>query len=165
MPTIGIMHSGHEGIYDKQIRAFKNGLALAGYDKENTNYTIADNDPSWAGDDKSQLDVIAKNLVAQNVDLLVAAGGTDSALAAKKATLNANPGNPINVVFTTVTDPVGNLLVASLIKPGKNVTGICASTSELDEKTGFAEPAHVGPGRLKHQRPSKRRPYERGRPI
>ena len=83
----------------------------------------------WAGDDNARtLDQHAKDLVGQRVDVIVAAGGPPSALAARKATSK----DKVPVVFMSVADPVGLGLVASLDRPRRNMTGIAGLTSELD---------------------------------
>src|SRR5262249_24478323 len=69
-----------------------------------------------------------KELVARRVAVIVAAGGHVSALVAQDLTKD------IPIVFTTVTDPVKDGLVASLNKPGTNATGTAGLTSELDPK-------------------------------
>jgi putative ABC transport system substrate-binding protein len=72
--------------------------------------------------------VLAAELVALPVAVIVTAGGHVSALVAHEAT------KEIPIVFTTVTDPVKFGLVASLNKPGGNTTGTAGLTSELDAK-------------------------------
>jgi len=81
----------------------------------------------WAGDHlRKTLEEHADDLVKQGVDVVVAAGGPQTALAAKKAT------QKIPIVFTPVTDPVGLKLVDSLDRHKGNLTGIAGMTSELD---------------------------------
>src|SRR5262249_47355622 len=82
----------------------------------------------WASDDYSRLTAFAEELARLQVTAIVAAGGHVSALAAHKATKD------IPIVFTTVTDPVKDGLVASLNKPVGNGTGTAGLTSELDPK-------------------------------
>jgi putative tryptophan/tyrosine transport system substrate-binding protein len=121
MPTIGIMHSGSKGKADKQITAFTTCLKWAGYDT--TNITFAPANPLYADDDPRNLDQFAKDLVdatKYNVDVIVAAGGPHSAIAAMKSTAGTNNKW---VVFTSFSDPVS---------PAANMTGICALTSALD---------------------------------
>jgi putative tryptophan/tyrosine transport system substrate-binding protein len=79
----------------------------------------------WAGGHYDQLPALAANLVARKVDLIVTAGGAPPALAAKNAT------STIPIVFTEVGDPVGFGLVASLARPGGNLTGFSNFTIEL----------------------------------
>jgi putative tryptophan/tyrosine transport system substrate-binding protein len=117
MPTIGIMHSGSQGTHSPQIQAFKKGLEWAA---PSPNVTIVG--PLYADDNLATLDTIARSLVTTDkVDVLVAAGGSASSEAAKKAT-GAADGTP-PVVFTSVAKPA---------RPAANMTGICARTSELD---------------------------------
>jgi len=76
---------------------------------------------------ESQVELLpeaAEELVEQGVDLIAAAGAVPT-LAAKRAT------QTIPVVFTYASDPVGNGLVASLAKPGGNVTGVSGMQPEL----------------------------------
>ena len=82
----------------------------------------------WAELQYERLPALAADLVSRNVDLIVTRGGTTPALAAKNAT------STIPIVFTDVGDPVGFGLVASLARPGGNVTGFSALTVELDPK-------------------------------
>jgi putative ABC transport system substrate-binding protein len=114
MPTIGIMHSGSKGNHNLQIKAFHDGLGWGGVSAA----TIVG--PLYAEDDPTKLDTIAASLVnTDKVNVLVAAGGTASSEAAKKATVAS--GTP--VVFTSVATPA---------RPAANMTGICARTSESD---------------------------------
>jgi len=71
---------------------------------------------------------LAADLVGRKVDLIVTNGGTPAALAAKNAT------STIPIVFTHVSDPVGTGLVASLARPGGNLTGFANITTELMPK-------------------------------
>ena len=63
-----------------------------------------------------------------NVDIIVAAGGYGTASPAKQAT------NTIPIVMTNITDPVGSGFVASLARPGANITGLAALTEDLGGK-------------------------------
>jgi len=117
MPTIGIMHSGSQGKHDAQIKAFNDGVELG---RAALGAPVIFAGPHYADDDPAKLDEIAAKLVnSDKADVLVAAGGSMSSEAARKAT--ATSGKP--VVFTSVAYPV---------RPAANMTGICARTSELD---------------------------------
>jgi putative tryptophan/tyrosine transport system substrate-binding protein len=117
MKNIGFMHSGTRGNHDDHVKAFKAGLAFAGYDESggNPNVKIPD---GYADDQPANLGTIAGDFVKQNVDLLVAAGGSASALAAQAAT------NTKSIVFTSVSFST---------RPAANMTGICVRTTELDQ--------------------------------
>jgi putative tryptophan/tyrosine transport system substrate-binding protein len=112
MPVIGFLHPGGPEESASRLQAFRIGLRDAGYD-EGRNLTI---EYRWAKGDYSRLPGMAAELVHLPVRVLVAAT-TPSAVAAKAATTN------IPVVFTTGSDPVQLGLVASLNRPGGNVTG------------------------------------------
>src|SRR5262245_48929813 len=75
-----------------------------------------------------RLPVVAAQLVGLKVDIIVAVGGTEPALAAKKAT------KTIPIVFTSVGDPVSAGLVESLARPGGNITGLTNISPELSGK-------------------------------
>jgi len=123
-PIIGFLNSGSAGSRGEQFVAFDRGLKEAGY-VDGQNVTV---EYRWADDDYNRLPSLAAELVRRPVAVLVAGGGPVSALAAKAAT------KTIPIVFTTVADPVESGLVASLNRPGGNVTGTAGLTSELDAK-------------------------------
>jgi putative ABC transport system substrate-binding protein len=125
MPVIGVLSSASAGLRTgEQFAAFDRGLREAGY-IEGQNVRI---EYRWANDDYARLPALAGELVRLRVAVIVAAGGQVSALAAHQTTKD------IPIVFTTVTDPVRSGLVASLNRPGGNVTGTAGLTSELDPK-------------------------------
>jgi putative ABC transport system substrate-binding protein len=111
-PVIGLLHAGEPEESASRLGAFRSGLRDVGYE-EDRNLTI---EYRWAKGDYSRLAGMAAELVGRPVRVLTAAT-TPSALAAKAATAN------IPVVFTTGGDPVQLGLVASLNRPGGNVTG------------------------------------------
>jgi putative ABC transport system substrate-binding protein len=118
MKIIGILNSGSPERVGEQFAAFHRGLREAGY-VDGQNVTI---EYRWANDDYDRLAPLAAELVGLEVAVLVAAGGTVSAQAARDATKD------IPIVFTPVTDPAKGKLV------GSNMTGIAGLTSELDLK-------------------------------
>ena len=122
LPVIGMMHSGVQALFADA--AFRKGLADAGYvDRQNvlTEYRFADGD-------YDRLPLMADELVARKVAVIAALGGVQTALAAKRTT------NTIPIIFANGSDPVEFGLVASLGKPGGNVTGVSFFTAELEGK-------------------------------
>ena len=124
MTVIGLLHSGSEGSFLKAVQALKdhlpNGVEIL---------------PRYAGDNMSQLEYDAGGLVANDdVKVIVAAGGPGPAIVAMKETKQQEPDLDRRkpVVFTTVADPVKSNLVDTLLKPGRNLTGMAGKTSELD---------------------------------
>ncbi len=103
--------------------AFRQELRELGY-VEGKSIVIDSRYAGWVWD---RLPVLAADLVRRRVDVLVASGGSATALAAKEAT------RTIPIVFTTA-DPVGSGLVASLAWPGGNITGVNILTVELNVK-------------------------------
>jgi ABC-type uncharacterized transport system substrate-binding protein len=124
MPVIGFLSSLSAGPFAPLVAAFHQGLNETGY-VEGQNLAIEYRSAEGRYD---RLPALAADLVGRNVDLIVASGGTPSALAAKSAT------STIPIVFTAVSDPVGAGLVAGLARPGGNLTGFSVLASELTPK-------------------------------
>jgi len=123
-PVIGFLSSNAAAASFPHRDAFLRGLKEAGY-VDGQNVTI---EYRWADNRFERLPALAGELVRRPVKLIVAAGGPVTAMMAKGATTT------IPIVFTAVSDPIGNGLVQSLSRPGGNVTGIGALTVELDGK-------------------------------
>jgi putative tryptophan/tyrosine transport system substrate-binding protein len=121
MPVIGFLSSRSPGESANVLAAFREGLRETGF-VEGQNAVIAFR---WAEGRYDRLPALAAELVALRVAAIFAAGGPAAALAAKAAT------STIPVVFSSVTDPVQLGLVASLSRPGANVTGMSNLTDEL----------------------------------
>ena len=124
VPVIGLLHSASPEAFAPFLAALREGLSEAGF-VDGQNVRI---DFRWAEGHYDRLPEMAKELVGQQVALIVAGGGDRPALAAKAATAT------IPVVFTGSDDPVGFGLVTSLNRPGGNVTGVSLFTSELEVK-------------------------------
>ncbi len=124
MPVIGFLHSLSPEVFAPFLAAFREGLSEAGF-INGQNMRI---DFRWAEGQYDRLPAMAKELVGQQVALIVAGGGDGPALAAKAATTT------IPIVFIGSDDPVGFGLVTSLNRPGGNVTGVSLFTSELEVK-------------------------------
>jgi putative tryptophan/tyrosine transport system substrate-binding protein len=124
LPVIGFLHSGSPLSYEPQLAGFRRGLQETGY-TEGQNVTI---EFRWADGQYDQLPRLASELVHRKVTVIAAAGGSISAKAAKEVT------STIPIVFTSGGDPVRVGLVASLNRPGGNVTGVSLFTSTLAAK-------------------------------
>jgi putative ABC transport system substrate-binding protein len=124
-PVVGFLTSGAKSsVSERWVAGFHRGLGEAGY-VENQNVKI---EYRAADDQYDRLPGLAAEFVRMQVGVIIAAGGPVSAIGARKAT------DTVPIVFTTISDPVKIGLVASLNRPGGNVTGIAGLTSELDEK-------------------------------
>ena len=116
MPVIGILAaaSPDNAGAQRMLAAFREGLRETGY-VEGQNIAI---EYRWAEAQFDRLPALAADLVGHKVDVIVTEGGDGSVVAAKRAT------STIPVVFHTASDPVAKGLVASLARPGGNLTGI-----------------------------------------
>jgi putative tryptophan/tyrosine transport system substrate-binding protein len=108
----------------RNLTALRQGLADTGY-IEGKNIQI---EYRWARGDYERLPQLAAELVARNVDVIVNEGGRPTVIAAKNAT------SKIPIVFHTGFDPVADGLVASLARPGGNLTGVSVLTIDLMPK-------------------------------
>jgi putative ABC transport system substrate-binding protein len=113
LPVVGILHPGSRQQIAKRLEAFLKGLEQAGF-VDGQNVTIS---YRWAEGQNDKLPALAADLVHQKVAIIATPGGIAATLAAKAAT------STIPIVFATGGDPVAAGLVASLNRPGGNVTG------------------------------------------
>src|SRR5258705_1487012 len=124
MPVIGVLNTESPNASSGPFMgAFRQGLSEAGY-VEGQNLAI---EYCWAEDNYDRLPALAADRVGRKVDLIMASS-PPSALAAKSAT------STIPIVFRGGADPVGDGLVASLARPGGNLTGVSLLTDELAPK-------------------------------
>jgi len=124
VPLVGILATASLEDNAARLSAFRQGLGATGY-VEGQNVSI---EYLWAAEDSGRMPELAAQLLEHRAKVLVAAGGTASALAAKAATTSTP------IVFGIGGDPVGLGLVASLNRPGGNVTGVTSLNVEVAPK-------------------------------
>ena len=123
MPVVGLLGSETPDLFAGRLRAFRQGLGEAGYvEGRNVRFEYR-----WAHGQSERLPALAADLVAQRVSVMLTPGES-AALAAKAATAT------IPIVFRIAADPVAMGLVASLNRPGGNVTGVTGLNVEIGTK-------------------------------
>jgi putative tryptophan/tyrosine transport system substrate-binding protein len=124
MPVIGFLSSESPERSMNRLRGFHEGLSEAGY-VEGRNVAV---EYRWAEGRNDRLPELAADLARHQVNVIVIGGGTPAALAAKAASAT------IPIVFQVGNDPVEKGLVASLSRPGGNLTGVSSLNGELVPK-------------------------------
>jgi ABC-type uncharacterized transport system substrate-binding protein len=123
MPVVGFVGSDTPDLYAGRLRAFRLGLRVIGFE-EGRNVAI---EYRWAEGRNDRLAALTDDLIGRKAAVIVAPT-TPSALAAKAAT------QTIPIVFFVAGDPVQLRLVASLARPGRNITGATTLTLEVGAK-------------------------------
>jgi putative tryptophan/tyrosine transport system substrate-binding protein len=124
MPVIGLLSSLSPGDAGLVLPAFREGLNATGL-TEGRNIAI---EYRWAEGDFQRLPALAADLVRRRVAVIAAISGTPAALAAKAATTT------IPIVFAIGGDPIAPGLVATLSRPGNNITGASFYSSPVATK-------------------------------
>jgi putative tryptophan/tyrosine transport system substrate-binding protein len=124
LPVVGFLAIAAPAPFAPFVAAFREGLREAGY-VEGRNVVL---EYRWAEGRGDRLPALAADLVARKVDVITTAGGLLAARIAKEAT------SSIPVVFEAGTDLVAAGLVASMARPGGNLTGLAIMTSDLNPK-------------------------------
>jgi putative tryptophan/tyrosine transport system substrate-binding protein len=121
VPRIGFLLAPSRSVSESLVDAFRQGLRELGY-VEGQNIII---EYRYAEGNLNRLPEFAAELVRLKVDVIVAAGGPQAIWPAKNAT------STIPIVMTGSSDPVGAGLIASLARPGGNITGLSLGGTEL----------------------------------
>jgi len=124
VPVLGFLHPSSAEAYASLMLAFRKGLGESGY-VEGQNLII---EYRWAQGQDDRLPALAAELVSRRVSVIATASATAAALAAKAAT------STIPIVFIIGADPVQFGLVASINRPGANVTGVTFLSNVLVAK-------------------------------
>jgi len=124
MPVIGYLNGGSPAQHAQALAAFHQGLRETGW-IEGQNLAI---EYRYAEFHYDRLPALAADLVSRKVDVIAACGGAGEAFIAKNAT------STIPVVFLTGADPIATGLVASLARPGGNLTGVTNLNTQLWQK-------------------------------
>jgi putative tryptophan/tyrosine transport system substrate-binding protein len=124
MPVIGFLNGQSAQAYASMVASFRSGLNEAGY-VEAQNIAI---EYRWAEGRVDRLPPLAADLVRRQVAVIAATGGNNSALVVMQAT------STIPIVFTSSDNPIERGLVASINRPGGNVTGVSWFGAELGPK-------------------------------
>ena len=124
VPRVGVLSADSPAVSGNLIESFRQGLRDLGYTEGRT----IGIEYRWADGRFDQLPNLAAELVGLNVDIILAAGGGQSVLAAKAATAT------LPIVMTNVGDPVAFGFVASLARPGGNITGVSNQALEVRGK-------------------------------
>jgi putative ABC transport system substrate-binding protein len=124
MPVVGYFYAGSPEPFANQVAAFRKGLSETGY-VEGRNVMI---EYRWGHNEYDRLPELAADLVRRRVTVIATPNTIGAALAAKAATAT------IPIVFGAAVDPVQTGLVASLNRPGGNITGINSMNAELMPK-------------------------------
>jgi putative ABC transport system substrate-binding protein len=124
LPVIGYLNGSSLAANALLLAAFRQGLGETGW-VEGQNLAI---EYRWAEFQYERLPALAADLVSRKADVIAACGGANEAFVAKNAT------STIPIVVTTGVDPVAAGLVASLARPGGNVTGVTNLNIQLWQK-------------------------------
>jgi putative ABC transport system substrate-binding protein len=124
MPRIGYLCPESPELFTSRLKAFHEGLGEIGF-VEGRNVVI---NYQWAEGQYARLPALAADLVARDVDVIVAPGGAPVALAAK------DTGTTKTIVFEMGGDPVQLGVVDSLSRPGGNITGVSSLSVDVSPK-------------------------------